>query len=159
MKKKDVGGVVILVLAFVAVQDGVAVASVPTFCQTVKADDVRPAPATRKGIVLTASKRRVLAGTSIFARFVNFSSTKATYGREFQIEKYATGSWAVDESSPDGPWPRSSHVLDPDSAGSCYEFSVPPGLLRGRYRFSARIAARDNSFPASFRRFAEFAVH
>ena len=127
----------------------------PRFCQWTQAKDVRPPAVHQRGVVLAVSKKRVQAGAFVYARLLNFGSKAAGYGREFLIERYSAGGWALDPSSPDGPWVKSLSRLPAGDAGRCYRFQVPVGQAGGRYRFSTKVFLRPGS---SARRTAEFLV-
>jgi hypothetical protein len=127
----------------------------PRFCQWTQARDVRPAASGQRGVALAVSKRRVEAGAFVYARLLNLGSKAAGYGREFLIERYSAAGWALDPSSPDGPWIKSLSKLPEETAGRCYGFRVPVGQAGGRYRFSTKVFLRPGS---SARRTAEFQV-
>jgi hypothetical protein len=127
----------------------------PRFCQGSEAKDVRPVVSNQGGVALAVSKKRVETGAFVYARLVNFGGKAAGYGQEFRIERYSATGWALDPSSPDGPWVKSLGKLPAGAAGRCYRFRVPVEQAKGRYRFSTKVFLRHGS---SARRTSEFLV-
>ncbi len=105
--------------------------------------------------MLSVSKMRVEAGAFVYARLLNFSDEAAGYGREFLIERHGPTGWALDPSTPVGPWFKSLSKLPAGAAGRCYGFQVPEEQVQGRYRFSTKVFLKSES---SARRVSGFLV-
>lgn len=117
----------------------------PRFCHVKKASvalslsgDQREPTKVGKAVLL-ASREKISAGATIYARVANFSREVVGYEPKFVIEKHHSTGWKVDPSSPSKIWPAKRGVLRPELAGRCYVFQIPSDQSRGRYRFSTTI--------------------
>lgn len=120
----------------------------PHFCRvdtaqgayTASSIDKDPSARPPRGVVLLVNKAEAKPGSVIFARLANFGRKRASYGREFAIERRFASGWKVDPASPKGPWIRVASILKPSAAGRCYRFNVPADQPAGRYRFSTKVS-------------------
>jgi hypothetical protein len=93
-----------------------------------------------KGVRLALQDRVVVGGDVVYARIENLGTVPIRYTAPFRIERLVEGTWALDPSSPSGPWPRYLGVVTPGSASRCSGFRVSAEIAPGRYRIAKTVS-------------------
>lgn len=102
-----------------------------------------------KGVRLALKERVVVAGDAIYSRIENLGTAPIRYTAPFRIERLVGGTWALDPTSPSGPWPQYLRVITPGSAGGCSSFRVSAEAAPGRYRIAKTVGEGTGSDAAS----------